>query len=278
MRHIWAVFAAVMLGTVADASGPLSSIRPAERPLVSQVPAGQEALDFAAYIAPQPIRPQARPAAVVAIPVISIPVISTTAIVASPRPQLRTASVLQKAMAKRRLQAKGAVCGDPDIQGAIVGAVPGRLKGCGVAEAVKVKSVAGVRLSQQSVMDCATAKALKSWINRGMKRAVGNTGGGVAEIRVMAHYACRTRNSKKGAKISEHGKGRAIDIGGFTLRDGSKISVLNGWNGRGSKALKRMHKAACGPFGTVLGPNANAAHRDHFHFDTARYRSGSYCR
>jgi hypothetical protein len=39
-----------------------------------------------------------------------------------------------------------------------------------------------------------------------------------------------------------------------------------------------MHKAACGPFGTVLGPNSNRFHQDHFHFDTARYRSGSYCR
>ena len=44
------------------------------------------------------------------------------------------------------------------------------------------------------------------------------------------------------------------------------------------KALKKMHKIACGPFGTVLGPNANRFHRDHFHFDTARYRSGSYCK
>ena len=43
--------------------------------------------------------------------------------------------------------------------------------------------------------------------------------------------------------------------------------------------LRNLHRAACGPFGTVLGPNANAAHRDHYHFDTARYRSGTaYCR
>jgi len=30
--------------------------------------------------------------------------------------------------------------------------------------------------------------------------------------------------------------------------------------------------------GTVLGPEANRFHRDHFHFDTAEYRSGPYCR
>jgi hypothetical protein len=42
--------------------------------------------------------------------------------------------------------------------------------------------------------------------------------------------------------------------------------------------MRRMHRGACGPFGTVLGPEADRYHQDHFHFDTARYRSGSYCR
>ena len=33
--------------------------------------------------------------------------------------------------------------------------------------------------------------------------------------------------------------------------------------------LHRLHKGACGVFGTVLGPEANEVHRDHFHFDLA---------
>jgi len=128
-------------------------------------------------------------------------------------------------------------------------------------------------------MDCTTAKTLKSWVDGGMKPAVGRRGGGVSQIRVVAHYACRNRNNQAGGKLSEHAKGRAIDIAGFTLRDGTKISVLEGWNTqRDGAVLRQMHAKACGPFGTVLGPNANRFHRDHFHFDTARYRSGSYCR
>ncbi len=60
---------------------------------------------------------------------------------------------------------------------------------------------------------------------------------------------------------------------------GTDLSVLRGWRDPAqSKVLKKMHKAACGPFGTVLGPNADKYHQDHFHFDTARYRSGAYCR
>ena len=195
------------------------------------------------------------------------------------RPSIRPKAIIEKAMAQRRERARGAVCGDSAIQGEVVGFVPGRLSGCGIENGVRVRSVSGISLSQQSVMDCPTAQALKRWIDQGMKPSVGNFGGGVREIRVAAHYACRTRNNQAGARISEHGKGRAIDISGFYLRDGSVITLLEGWGRRDTGAILRsMHRTACGIFGTVLGPDSNRFHRDHFHFDTARYRSGSYCR
>ncbi|MGH1577881.1 extensin family protein [Planktotalea sp.] len=198
-------------------------------------------------------------------------------------PSSRPKGLAEKVMAKRRKAkrdaARGAVCGDPALQGDVVGMVPGRINGCGVKNAIKLRSVSGVTLSQSSIMDCTTAKALKTWVNGSAKPAFGNRGGGLTAIRVAAHYACRTRNNRKGAKISEHGKGRAIDISGFKMKNGEIITVLKGWRAAStSKALKRMHKGACGPFGTVLGPNADRYHQDHFHFDTARYRSGSYCR
>ena len=41
--------------------------------------------------------------------------------------------------------------------------------------------------------------------------------------------------------------------------------------------LRRLHKGACSTFGTVLGPEANEAHRDHFHFDLAHRRRSAYC-
>jgi len=40
--------------------------------------------------------------------------------------------------------------------------------------------------------------------------------------------------------------------------------------------LRALHKGACGVFGTVLGPEANRAHRDHFHLD-AKTRRRSFC-
>ncbi len=41
--------------------------------------------------------------------------------------------------------------------------------------------------------------------------------------------------------------------------------------------LRDIHTAACKRFGTVLGPEANEAHRNHFHLDMAKRRSGSFC-
>lgn len=151
---------------------------------------------------------------------------------------------------------------------------------CGVANPIVVTQVAGVNLSRPAIMTCRTARALDTWTRNGAIPAVGNRGGGLAEMTVAAHYACRNRNSRPGARLSEHAKGRAIDLSSFVYADGSRTLVLTGWNGaeRDRRMLRRMHKAACGPFGTVLGPDSDRFHRDHFHFDVAGYRSGSYCR
>lgn len=191
------------------------------------------------------------------------------------RPVRRETSVVTKA----RTQAYGAVCGKKDIRGTQLSAIPARLNGCGLAQPVKVSEISGVKLSSPATIDCTTAKALRTWVKRGAKPAVGRRGGGLVELKVVASYACRTRNNLPGAKISEHGRGRAVDIAGVTLKNGEYISVLEGWKKRRhKKILRKMHKAACGPFGTVLGPDADKYHIDHFHFDTARYGSKSYCR
>lgn len=173
----------------------------------------------------------------------------------------------------------GKVCGDSAIRGEVVGQVPGRIAQCGVNRAVRVHQINGVTLSRASVMECDTARTLKRWMGQDMTPIVGNRGGGVTGLRVAAHYACRTRNSQPDARVSEHAKGRAIDIAAFQLRDGSEISVEDHWGrGRNGRILRRLHQSACGPFGTVLGPESDRWHQDHFHFDTARYRSGAYCR
>ncbi len=174
---------------------------------------------------------------------------------------------------------KGSVCGDRAIRGQVIARIRGPISGCGIEHPVKITEVDGVMLSRPATIDCPTAKALKTWVRSGAKPAIGRMGGGLETLGVVAHYVCRNRNNKRGARLSEHAKGKAVDIAWFGLKDGSRITVSKGWNDRRhGPVLKKMHRAACGPFGTVLGPNSDKYHRNHFHFDTARHRGGPYCR
>jgi hypothetical protein len=195
------------------------------------------------------------------------------------RPEPRPRRIERAGREQQQVRAKGAVCGDPDIQGELIGRVKGEMEACGLTAAVRVRSVSGIALSQRSVMDCPTAAALKSWIETTAKPTLRREGGGLKSLRVAAHYACRGRNNQPDAVVSEHGRGKAIDISAVVLRDGSQISVLKGWDAREtSKLMRRLHAEACGPFGTVLGPEADRHHKDHMHFDTANHGNGPYCR
>src|SRR5262245_30692044 len=44
-----------------------------------------------------------------------------------------------------------------------------------------------------------------------------------------------------------------------------------------SKFVTYLHEDACRHFGTVLGPNANEAHKDHFHLDMKKRRKSNFC-
>ena len=286
----------------AVANAPAVSMRPEARPAFSEDAAGQPVQmrpaarpDWQGTAASLPtlpgpsIRPIARPferadlsrtartdpqrradAATIAL--------SPLAVARSLRPTVRPAAITRRAVEQRIARARGQVCGDPAIQGETIGAVAGR-GACGIDSGVRVRSVAGVTLRPAALMDCRTAGALKRWVTSGVKPAVGQTGGGASSLRVVSHYSCRFRNSASSGRLSEHAFGRAIDIAGIGLRSGREITVLTDWGrGEAGRQLREMWRAACGPFGTVLGPNSNRFHRDHFHFDTARYRSGSFCR
>ena len=166
----------------------------------------------------------------------------------------------------------GYVCGDPDIRGDELARIASNVRGCGVEDPVRVTSVDGVRLSTPATIDCTTARALKTWVQEGVRPAFGRQE--VVELRIAASYICRPRNNIRGAKISEHGRGKAVDISGFIFSDGREISVAGDYN----RQMRRAHKAACGIFGTTLGPGSDGYHEDHLHFDTASHGNGPYCR
>ncbi len=272
-------------------AGPGPALRPRTRPGVAEV------TPVALTIAPR-LRPAARPVVVAPDPVASQPAAAVRLALVTPRPVKRPAGLLERARKAPEVEPdavivktaairvnpgealvkpkKGSVCGDPRIRGETLAPIPAKVKGCGIAEPVRVNEVDGVRLSPGATMDCTTAKALKSWVANGLKPAVGKRG--VAELKVAASYACRSRNNIKGARISEHGRGKAIDIAAIVLGNGQVIDVLRDYRRDTGKFLRAAHKSACGVFGTTLGPGSDGYHENHLHFDTASHRGGPYCR
>lgn len=265
----------------------VNTLRPKQRPTA-------RASVQASLMASPPADTPSRASTAAGVVTATAAAISSAAVVKSLRPVVRPpvparssapAKVVPAAVVRTPTPAQpsngkvGKICGNRAIRGHSLSPITGKLNGCSIPKPVRVYEVDGVKLSTPATMDCTTAEALNTWVKNGVRPAIGRLGGGVSSMRVVASYSCRTRNSQPGAKLSEHGKGHAIDIAAFTLDNGSTITVINGWKQRAEgKILKSMHKSACGPFGTVLGPNADRHHRDHFHLDTARYRSGPYCR
>lgn len=123
--------------------------------------------------------------------------------------------------------------------------------------------------------------SVETWVQNVLRpAALRYLGSDVVQLKIAASYACRTRNHKPGAKLSEHGRANAIDISKFYLADGRVVTVKRGWR-RGSEGERRflryIHRGACEHFSTVLGPNADRYHQDHFHLDLARHgRMGTY--
>jgi hypothetical protein len=246
-------------------------------------------------MAPAPgLRPRARVSpllAAVQVPVAAVIAPVTRALRPAPRPAFQArrqpaaeapevvvqAAVVIPAPRKSAIVGrKGSVCGDNAIKGQALSPIIGRIQGCGVAEPVRVTSVSGVTLSQPADIDCNTARALKAWVDQGLQPQFGRNP--VVQLQVAAGYACRSRNNIKGARISEHGRGKAIDLKGFVLASGDTVSVGPHWRSKGAgTALKAAHKSACGVFNTTLGPGSDGYHEDHLHFDTASGR-GPYCR
>jgi hypothetical protein len=98
----------------------------------------------------------------------------------------------------------------------------------------------------------------------------------VAEIKQISAYSCRGMNGQPGAHISEHAFGNALDIAAFTLANGRRITVQDGWRGAPEEQgfLRDVQGSACRLFQTVLAPGSNVYHYNHIHVDLMRRASG----
>ncbi|KPF63420.1 extensin family protein [Porphyrobacter sp. AAP60] len=153
--------------------------------------------------------------------------------------------------------------------------------GCNKLGTVQLMALAGDRaplgISNLGPVRCGTAKAFNDWARFGVDRAARQLlGSPVARIETMGSYACR--NVAGTARRSAHASAEAIDVSAFVLANGRRIVLKRDWHGGDAPTrefLRVVHKSACKRFGTVLGPEFNAAHEDHFHLEGT---GGKFCR
>ena len=175
--------------------------------------------------------------------------------------------------------------------------VPDRVTGagCGFTNAVRLRSAA-VRFGPPVLLSCPMALSFYMWERHALQPAAQQRyGQRVAAVEHLGSYACRNVNLGEGvpagASRSRHATADALDIASLTLADGRRISVLSQWESEKTAPvatkddssptplpallLRDAHAGACRYFKGVLGPDYNAAHRDHFHLETGGY---SMCR
>ncbi len=117
---------------------------------------------------------------------------------------------------------------------------------------------------------CPIAAALEVWRTQSVEPAAQAIfGTDIARIEHLGAFNCRRMRGNGSGAWSQHATANAIDIAGFVLEDGRRISVLGDWEGDTDNArfLRQVRDGACGAFATVLSPEYNAAHADHLHFD-----------
>jgi hypothetical protein len=179
------------------------------------------------------------------------------------------------------------------------GRIRGRLieplneRGCGTLSPIAVEAIGAngeIELTGKPILNCSMATGLAQFAEQADTLARQRYDTGLAGIGTGPGYDCRRRNRATEGKLSEHAFANAVDIVNFELTDGRMISVESDWpmieetesdaspqheesppleraDDDAARFLAELHATACKLFTTVLGPDANAAHRSHFHFD-----------
>jgi hypothetical protein len=151
---------------------------------------------------------------------------------------------------------------------------------CSTVDTVRLLSVdsdtAMLGLTNLGPVACPLANAFAAWARYGVDRAARQIlGSPLVRIETMGSYSCR--NVAGSERLSAHALAQAIDVSGFVLADGRHVTVLGDWSAgtdRDRAFLRAIHDSACKRFGTVLGPDYNAAHRNHFHLE---YTGSRFC-
>jgi hypothetical protein len=139
-------------------------------------------------------------------------------------------------------------------------------------EAVVLPDQSRVAVAPPAVLRCSMAEAVVSWVREEAAPRALDLGSPLRTLANLASFDCRGRNGIAGAKLSEHGRANALDIGSLKLADGKVVELTD------PKAPKEfregLRQSVCARFTTVLGPGSDGYHEEHVHVDMAERRGG----
>jgi len=153
--------------------------------------------------------------------------------------------------------------------------------GCGIAAPLRLDAIvlpdgAKVVLSSAAIMRASLASAIADWVREDLAPAVAGSGDRLAKIDGVGAYECRGRNRVVGAKLSEHAKGNALDLQGFTTMHGRSFAIAASNSVESQSFLSLMKTTACARFMTVLGPGSDSFHEQHLHLDLTERHNGAH--
>ena len=136
-----------------------------------------------------------------------------------------------------------------------------------------VKDAVPITLAPPPTMRCELAETVSRWVRSDLSPLASTLGASLKTLRTTGSYQCRIRVGSGPGKISEHGKGNALDVNAITLSNGQSYSLVDTTL---PEALREQLRAsACRQFTTVLGPGSDATHNDHVHLDLLERSNGA---
>jgi hypothetical protein len=148
---------------------------------------------------------------------------------------------------------------------------------CGAPDVVRLEAVvlpdqSRVVIAPPAILRCTMAEAIVSWVREEAAPRALDLGSSLRTLSNLASFDCRGRNNILGAKLSEHGKGNALDIRALKLADGRMVELTDPLVPKDFR--EGLRQSVCARFMTVLGPGSDGYHEDHVHVDLAERRGG----
>jgi hypothetical protein len=145
--------------------------------------------------------------------------------------------------------------------------------GCGWTDAVRLSALGDVRFSSPVTLTCPLAASLVMFDRQVLQPSTMARFG--SPVRVVDHvgsYACRNIYHREQAPLSRHALADAIDVTGWRLANGRRVSIEEEWASPDTGLfLHGLQHDGCRYFGAFFGPDYNAAHRTHFHLQGGGY-------